>query len=310
MAEPVELRESAIAWLKERTSDGLEPLTREEILDFTFRGEPFALQSTQQGIRKPRDFEAALSFQTVYRSPGQKRPYEDDIGADGLIRYAWRGDNPNQPENRGLRRAMELQLPLIWFVGVAMNPARFQVVTPVYIVREEVEFKRFALAPVDETDMLPEMMTGSVMEASLRRYLRRETKVRLHQPVFRSTVLAAYENHCAVCSLAHPQLLDAAHIVPDRDELGVASVVNGMAMCKIHHAAFDSYFLGIRPDHVIQIRNNLLEEVDGPMLRHGLQEIHGKKLMKLPMRRPDRPRVDLLENAYERFKSATVDDVA
>jgi putative restriction endonuclease len=308
--EPPGLRESAIEWLKERTSDGLEPLTRDEILDFTFRGEPFTLQSTQQGIRKPREFTAALSFQTVYRSPGQKRPYEDDIGADGLIRYAWRGDDPNQPENRGLRRAMERKLPLIWFVGVAMNPARFQVIAPVYIVREEVEFKRFAMAPVEETDMLPEMMTGSIMEESLKRYLRRETKVRLHQPVFRSTVLTAYRNHCAVCNLAHPELLDAAHIVPDREELGIASVVNGMAMCKIHHAAFDSYFLGIRPDHVVQIRKDLLEEIDGPMLRYGLQEVHGKKLMALPQRYAERPRIDLLEDAFHRFKSATVDDVA
>lgn len=308
--EPFGLRESAIEWLKERTSDGLEPLTRDEILDFRFHGDSFTLQSTQQGIRKPRGFDAALSFQTVYRMPGQKRPYEDDIGADGLIRYAWRGDDPNQPENRGLRRAMELRLPLIWFVGVAMNPSRFQVIAPVYIVREEVEHRRFAMAPVEETDMLPEMMTGSVMEESLRRYLRRETKVRLHQPVFRSTVLTAYDNHCAVCNLAHPQLLDAAHIVPDRDELGIASVVNGMAMCKIHHAAFDSYFMGIRPDHVVQIRKDLLEEVDGPMLRYGLQELHGKKLMALPKRYTERPRVDLLENAFERFRSATLNDVA
>ncbi|GAA1683775.1 HNH endonuclease [Citricoccus zhacaiensis] len=310
MAEPVELRKSAIAWLKERTSDGLEPLTREDILDFTYQGEPFVLQSTQQGIRKPRDFEAALSFQTVYRPPGQKRPYEDDIGADGLIRYVLRGDNPNHPENRGLRQAMELQLPLIWFVGVAMVPARFQVVSPVYIVREEVELKRFALAPVNETDMLPEMMTGSAMEESLRRYLRRETKIRLHQPVFRSTVLIAYENHCAVCNLAHPQLLDAAHIVPDREEFGIASVVDGMAMCKIHHAAFDGCFLGIRPDHVVQIREDLLDEVDGPMLRHGLQELHGKRLMALPKRNAERPRHDLLEKAFERFRSKAVDGVA
>lgn len=308
--EPLGLRESAIEWLKERTSDGLEPLTRDEILDFRFRGDPFTLQSTQQGIRKPRGFDAAFSFQAVYRAPGQKRPYEDDIGADGLIRYAWRGDDPNQPENRWLRRAMELRLPLIWFVGGAMNPSRFQVIAPVYIIREEVEHRRFAMAPVKETDMLPEMMTGSVMEESLRRYLRRATKVRLHQPVFRSTVLTAYENHCAVCNLAHPQLLDAAHIVPDRDELGIASVVNGMAMCKIHHAAFDSFLMGIRPDHVVQIRKDLLEEVDGPMLRHGLQELHGKKLMSLPKRSTERPRVDLLESAFERFKSMTVNGVA
>jgi hypothetical protein len=54
----------------------------------------------------------------------------------------------------------------------------------------------------------------------------RETRQRLHQPVFRSTVLRAYERRCAVCSLAHSELLDAAHIVADSDERGEASVRN------------------------------------------------------------------------------------
>jgi putative restriction endonuclease len=310
MVEPVGLREKAISWLKERSSDGLEPLTREDIEDFRFSGQKQRLQPVQTGIWKPAGFEASLSIMTVYRRPGEKRPYEDDIGSDGLIRYAWRGDDPNHPDNRGLRRAMDLRQPLIWFVGVAMNPARFQAIAPVYIVDEEPESKRFVLAPMEKEDLLPDAVKGSVMEESLKRYINRETKVRLHQPVFRSTVLTAYENHCAVCNLAHSQLLDAAHIVPDRNDLGIASVVNGMALCKIHHAAFDNYFLGIRPDHVVEIRKDLLAEVDGPMLKHGLQELHGKKLMALPQARASHPRKDLLENAYERFRSATVKDVA
>ncbi|MBM4721547.1 hypothetical protein GS449_26925 [Rhodococcus hoagii] len=55
---------------------------------------------------------------------------------------------------------------------------------------------------------------------------------------FRATVMRAYETRCAVCALAHGELLDAAHIVPDGDEMGIASVRNGMALCKIHHAAY------------------------------------------------------------------------
>lgn len=303
--EPPGLRDAAIAWLLERSSDGQEPLTREDIKDFTFNGERFPIQSTQNGIRKPAGFEAALSFYTVFRTPNQERPYDDDLGSDGLIRYAWRGDNPNHPENRGLRRAMELRLPVIWFVGVAMKPARFQIVAPVYVVDEEPQHKRFVVVPVENSLFLPDQLEGSAVEESMKRYLRRETKVRLHQPVFRSTVLMAYENHCAVCNLAHTQLLDAAHIVPDHDERGIASVVNGLALCKIHHAAFDQQFLGIRPDHYVEIRHDLLEEVDGPMLRHGLQELHGKPLMKLPTRRGQHPDRKLLEIAYETFRSAT-----
>lgn len=304
--EPPGLRTSAIEWLLMRSLNGEEPLTREEIKDFRFDGAPFPIQSTQNGIRKPQGWQAALSVYTVFRTESQERPYADDIGPDGLVRYAWRGNNPNHPENVGLRRAMELQLPIVWFVGVSMSPARYQVVAPVYVIAEEPAHQRFVFAPVEDGAFLPAPTHGSLLEETAKRYLLRETKVRLHQPVFRSTVLTAYENHCAVCNLGHPQLLDAAHIVPDSDERGLASVVNGLAMCKIHHAAFDRSFLGITPDHYVEIRHDLLAEVDGPMLRHGLQELHRRKLMKLPTIRAQRPRRDLLELAYARFKMGSL----
>lgn len=80
--------------------------------------------------------------------------------------------------------------------------------------------------------------------------------------------------HC----LQHQELLDAAHIIPDKDEMGEPTVNNGIALCKIHHAAFDRNILGIRPDLVIETRVDVLNEADGPMLRYGLQEMHGLKL--------------------------------
>ncbi|WP_309131256.1 HNH endonuclease [Brevibacterium sp.] len=306
--EPDGLREAAINWLKMRTEDGREPLTREDIKDFQFNGEQFKLQPTQQGIRKPSGFDAALSIQTVFRSPGQERPYEDEVGADGLFRYKWRGTDPDLPENRGLREAMRRRLPLVWFWGVAMAPARFQIIAPVYIVGEEPALNQFVLATVDQEDV-PDLREYSTLEIAARKYIYRLAKTRVHQPVFRSTVLMAYKNRCAVCNLAHPQLLDAAHIVADRETNGIASVVNGLSMCKIHHAAFDTYFLGIRPDHVVEIRHDLLEEIDGPMLRHGLQELHGRQLMTLPTNKRERPRGDLLEEKYVHFKTASVDDI-
>ena len=107
MTEPTGLREAAINWLQMRTDGGRDPLTRDVVQDFQFDGHQFKLQSTQQGIRKPKGFSAALSVQTVFRQPGQVRPYEDVIGDDGLLRYMWRGDDPDFPENVGLRNAMQ-----------------------------------------------------------------------------------------------------------------------------------------------------------------------------------------------------------
>jgi putative restriction endonuclease len=104
-----------------------------------------------------------------------------------------------------------------------------------------------------------------------------------------------------VCALGHSELLDAAHIVPDSDEAGIASVRNGLAMCKIHQAAYDRLILGVRPDLVVQIRADLLKEIDGPMLRHGLVERHGQSLMSVPRIKSERPDPELLELTYQRF---------
>lgn len=144
------MREAAIEWLQLRTDGGNEPLTRDDILDFHFADETVRLQAPMQGIWKPRGYQAALSFRTAYTKPGEKPPYEDATGSDGLFRYKWRGTDPNHPENVGLRAAMKLRLPLIWFLGVAMSPARYQVIAPVYIVGEEPEKQQFAFTAAED----------------------------------------------------------------------------------------------------------------------------------------------------------------
>lgn len=99
------------------------------------------------------------------------------------------------------------------------------------------------------------------------------------------------------------QLLDAAHIIPDRELGGVAEVRNGIALCRLHHATFDRYVVGLRPgDHVITVRPDVLEEQDGPTLRHAIQGLHGEH-MALPQRRTDRPGHEFLEARYRRFLS-------
>jgi hypothetical protein len=71
-------------------------------------------------------------------------------------------------------------------------------------------------------------------------------------------------------------LVQAAHIVPDVEPEGIAAVVNGLALCAIHHLAFDRNVLGIDPDGVVHIARRVLDETDGPMLRTGLQGFHAR----------------------------------
>jgi hypothetical protein len=54
-----------------------------------------------------------------------------------------------------------------------------------------------------------------VADLAERRYVVRETKVRLHQARFRGAVLPAYRDQCTICRLKEVRLLDAAHINAD-----------------------------------------------------------------------------------------------
>lgn len=80
-------------------------------------------------------------------------------------------------------------------------------------------------------------------------------------------------------------------------------MVNGLALCAIHHLAFDRNVLGIDPDGVVHIARRLLEESDGPMLRTGLPGFHGAGIA-LPRRPDDRPDPARLEARFKRFERA------
>lgn len=54
--------------------------------------------------------------------------------------------------------------------------------------------------------------------------------------------------------------------------------MNGLALCAIHHLAFDRNLLGIDPAGVVHIADRLLREIDGPMLQTGLQGFHGERI--------------------------------
>jgi putative restriction endonuclease len=142
-----------------------------------------------------------------------------------------------------------------------------------------------------------------------RRYITRQVQQRLHQESFRQRVLYAYRAHCAVCRLRHAELLEAAHILPDGHPHGEPIVANGVALCKLHHAAFDANILGIAPNYQIEIRLDVLEEKDGPMLRHGLQGFHGQWLLT-PHREVLRPKREFLEERYAVFRKESGSGIA
>jgi putative restriction endonuclease len=184
-------------------------------------------------------------------------------------------------------------------------PAKYLVVWPAYVVGDDPRQLTFTVQVDDADSVLAGISDGDAPDSdeARRRYVTATFRRRVHQRAFRERVLAAYQEQCAMCRLRHHELLDAAHIIADSHERGEPRIGNGLALCKIHHAAFDGHFLGVRPDYQIEVRRDILEEKDGPMLRYGLQEMNGRRIVT-PRRTEWRPDRGLLEERYAAFRLA------
>jgi putative restriction endonuclease len=240
--------------------------------------------------------ERPLSITTVANGP-----YDDAFGPT-LLRYKYRGSDPNHRDNVGLRELIRRREPLVYFH--ALVPGKYLAVWPVFVVGDDIAAKSFSIAVDDALAARASVGMATIAEdsaAEVRRgYITATVRRRIHQAAFRERVIEAYREQCALCRLRHEELLDAAHILPDSDPEGEPVVTNGISLCKLHHAAFDRFFLSIRPDYTIEIRRDVMQESDGPMLKHGLQGMQGKRI-QLPTRANLRPDRDLLDLRHRRF---------
>lgn len=300
------IRIAAGNWLTEQV-DRYGPELEWSLLvrGFRFRDERIALVN-QRGIWKPRQLEMPLSIRT---SPSN--PYRDSFDPETLLlHYRYFGNDPEHADNAGLRRLIGEQRPVTYFHGI--REGRYLAIWPAFIVADDPAGLTFSVG-VDNPAFAQDQWEAQRAGVSLagagdreleRRYTTRTTLTRIHQRVFRHRVLHAYRERCAFCRLRREPLLDAAHIVPDKDPTGDPVVPNGLALCKIHHAAFDGLFLGVTPRGVIHVRPDLLREQDGPMLRHGLQGLHEQQIHR-PRRAADHPDPDRLNLRYEKFRRAS-----
>jgi putative restriction endonuclease len=295
------VRIAAFNWLDEQVSIHGDVLPRSILAQgFEFEGQSVPLVAPQ-GIFKPKILpQIPLTITTTPESD-----YDDSLDDNGLLSYRYRGTNPQHRDNAGLRMALFRKVPLIYFLGLV--PGKYMAVWPAYIVGDDQDNLSFKVAADDFSLSKTQKPTGIEVadpdEEARRRYVTAGVRRRLHQRGFRERVLRAYREQCAFCRLRHLELLDAAHIIPDTEPDGEPLVHNGLSLCKLHHAAFDKYLLGVTPDFMIEVREDVLKEKDGPMLIHGLQELHKKKII-LPRRTELRPNQDLLDRRYQRFRAA------
>jgi putative restriction endonuclease len=270
---------------------------------FIFDGERIPLVNPQRGIFKPQQMRFLLSIKTVFPKPGGKVWYDDQrevhrqiFEGDETVDYAFMGRDPDAADNRWLREAFDNRIPIIYFLGIA--PGRYQAMLPTFISGWDGKAlkARLAFGMLDQQTLEP---PETVLE---RRYALRAVKQRLHQASFREAVITAYNGRCALSGLPEPMLLDAAHIVADKDELfGQPVVPNGIPLSKIHHAAFDAHLIGIDPDYRLHVSERLLGQNDGPML-DALKGLNGLAI-HLPARIKDRPDRDRLALRFDRYNS-------
>jgi putative restriction endonuclease len=281
---------------------------RWEVIDrgFPYQGEILHFANQARGIFWPRQMrDSALSIKTTVPRKGRTARYDDeDVASDGAFLYRFQGSSIESRDNQRVVRARDAQAPLIYFYGVA--PSTYRPIWPVYVADidpSSLAFHIVAAAPDQLFAPAGHFVADAKAMSIERRYATVEVKKRLHQAAFRQHVLRAYSERCAVCRFPRTELLDAAHILPDHDVRGHAEVPNGIALCRLHHGAFDTNLMGFRPNGVIEIAEGLLRTVDGPTLEHGLKGFSGKTLL-LPSRGELRPRKEYLEERYRQFRDA------
>ena len=148
---------------------------------FPFRGARVPFLNRQKGIYRAavQSGPAALAIQTSANSP-----YDDEIAPDGFL-YAYRAGPIDQHDNRALRAAHELQVPLVYFIGT--RPGWYKPVFPVFVSADDPARRMVLVTPGVQRGPLDEPLPVPLEDPIERRYAVRETRVRLHQARFRES---------------------------------------------------------------------------------------------------------------------------
>lgn len=297
----LEIRLFAFDWLKHQSEIHGDVLSRKLLTEgFSLSGSRYSLVGPQ-GIWKPKSMKLPLSITSLLGGR-----YTDSIDEKcEIFDYKYRGTNPFHPDNVGLRELMVRKIPLVCFLRISEN--KYIPLWPAFIIKENHSSLSFSVVFDDQsylkrkTDL--EIAAESEVNISRREYITVTTLQRVHQKEFREKVIRAYRNQCTLCRLRHVELLDAAHIIGDKEDIGDPIIQNGLSLCKIHHSAFDKNILGITPDFQVKVRKDILDESDGPMLKYGLQYLNNMKLL-LPYHKSDWPDRNRLEIRYDEFRKA------
>ncbi|MFE6920749.1 HNH endonuclease [Nocardia sp. NPDC057663] len=288
------LRAEIFAALDELVAVKGGALTRPELFDFNLHGRPLPLVDRNRGIRNPVSLASTLSIMT---KPGSE--YTDEVIGESLHTYAYTKTPADKGDNVKLRHSVTTGLPMIFLQWINVDGIRYVPIYPVYAIKDDLANRRIVLALDEKLLDVDDPLHLTPVE---KRYAQRLTDQRLHQPQFRSQVLFAYKKRCAVCRLGRPELLEAAHIIGDKEQHGSAEIANGLSLCRIHHTVFDCDLVGISPDLRVHIGPAVMDaDNEGPILKFALKGMDKAQLL-VPSTKKYRPSADRLAERFEQFK--------
>ena len=198
-----------------------------------------------------------------------------------------------------LRRALELKRPVLYLVAV--EPGLYEPIIPCYVVGDDASQLAFYLMADGRRDVT------AIVEDPLQSPSKAYTTRIVNIYVTRSASGISYSQPTGV-SVRFAGFATSHSSMPPtfcRIEMEACNpeIPNGLALCRIHHGSYDFGILGVDADYRVHIRQDVLEEHDGPMLQHGLQELHGN-VIQVPRRPEHLPNREYLAERFSRFQAA------
>lgn len=156
-----------------------------------------------------------------------------------------------------------------------------------------------ALKILEEICEDPESVDDQEIEDQVpepRRYAVVSTKRALRDANFKDRVLTAYSHSCAMCGV-QLRLLDAAHILPAAHPDSTDETSNGIALCALHHRAYDRGLVTFDTGYRIHRNGTMEGDLVVAGLDGGLADFQGRlfPMIAVPPARADRPSTTYIE---------------
>ncbi|MEO8217669.1 MAG: HNH endonuclease [Acidobacteriota bacterium] len=203
-----------------------------------------------QGVFKPKELSEPISIRSTLASP-----YMDEVIGGSQILYDFAPAGRDY-ENDGLKQCAERELPLVYLLQLKGKPKpEYEVFAPVYIAGWSDSDRQFLVDLSGHRPEIVERHSEALFQIAQldKQYVVTQVERRLHQAKFRNQILQVYRERCAVCVLRLRPLLDAAHIIPDRDAKNTLNVNEGLSLCATHHRAFDARILRYDSEYRVRV---------------------------------------------------------